>query len=101
MEAALALLRMEIRSLSLAGNYNSKSRQSTAGTYSTTAKKKQCLHPETGKKEKSPFWMAHGPGIICASLPEIWDSFEGQPCLILEEEFEICLALGLIQPLIN
>ena len=71
-----------------AGNYNSKSRQSTAGTYSTTAKKSSVYTQKPVKKIKgSLFGWLMVLVIICASLPEIRDSLKDSLAPILEEEF--------------
>ena len=71
-----------------AGSYNSKSRQSTAGTYSTTAKKSSVYTQKPVKKKKGSFlgWLMVLV-IICASLPEIRDSLKDSLAPILEEEF--------------
>ena len=71
-----------------AGNYNSKSRQSTAGTYSAAAKKSSVYTQKPVKKKKgSLFGWLMVLVIICASLPEIRDSLKDSLAPILEEEF--------------
>ena len=71
-----------------AGSYNSKSRQSTAGTYSAAAKKSSVYTQKPVKKKKGSLlgWLMVLV-IICASLPEIRDSLKDSLAPILEEEF--------------
>ena len=71
-----------------AGSYNSKSRQSIAGTYSTADKKSSVYTQKPVKKKKgSLFGWLMVLVIICASLPEIRDSLKDSLAPILEEEF--------------
>lgn len=80
MEEALVLIRMEIRSLSLLGVIIPRA-DKVQLELTALQLKKQCLHPETGKKEKRiPSWMAHGPGDHLRKLTGNPGFPEGQPC---------------------
>ena len=79
MEAALALLRTEIRSLSLLGVIIPRA-DKVQLELTALQLKKQCLHPENGKKKKAPSWMAHGPGDHLRKLTGNPGFPEGQPC---------------------
>lgn len=79
-----------------AGSYNSKSRQSTAGTYSAAAKKSSVYTQKPVKEKRIPSWMAHGPGDHLRKLTGNPGFPEGQPCSgYLKKNLEICSVLGL------